>query len=99
MATRYVAKPQSPPCSIAGSPLYNQRVHAMKTLFILMLSLAAFNFTVQAQFTILKHLDSGTTGKSPYGDLVSDGTYLYGMASSGGANTFFGTIFKIKPDG
>lgn len=64
-----------------------------------MLCLAAFSFTAQAQFTILKHLESATTGKSPYGDLVFDGTYLYGMASSGGANTYFGTIFKIKPDG
>ncbi len=42
---------------------------------------------------------SGTSnGRSPLGTLISDGTYLYGMTSSGGANSN-GTIFKIKPDG
>lgn len=33
-----------------------------------------------------------------YANLVSDGTYLYGMTSSDGANSK-GTVFKIKPDG
>ena len=42
---------------------------------------------------------SGTTnGSSPYGNLISDGTFLYGMTVNGGANNF-GTIFKIMPDG
>lgn len=39
-----------------------------------------------------------TTGTMPNGTLVSDGIFLYGMASSGGTNSM-GTIFKIKPDG
>ena len=37
-------------------------------------------------------------GKEPYGSLISDGTFLYGMTSWGGANDM-GVIFKIMPDG
>ncbi len=40
---------------------------------------------------------SGNYGVSPYGSLVFDGTFLYGMTSGGNSND--GTIFKIKPDG
>jgi len=39
-----------------------------------------------------------TNGSLPYGSLISDGTFLYGMTNKGGANDF-GTIFKIMPDG
>ncbi len=39
-----------------------------------------------------------SNGSSPYGSLIFDGTFLYGMTSAGGLNAF-GTIFKIKPDG
>jgi uncharacterized repeat protein (TIGR03803 family) len=38
-------------------------------------------------------------GSYPFGSLISDGTFLYGMASYGGSNTYYGTIFKIMPDG
>ncbi|MBI3501251.1 MAG: T9SS type A sorting domain-containing protein [Bacteroidetes bacterium] len=37
-------------------------------------------------------------GSYPTGDLMYDGTYLYGMAQNGGANGY-GTIFKIMPNG
>lgn len=37
-------------------------------------------------------------GNLPYGFLISDGTYLYGMTQSGGANSK-GAIFRIMPDG
>ncbi|HEY4798202.1 MAG TPA: choice-of-anchor tandem repeat GloVer-containing protein, partial [Bacteroidia bacterium] len=43
---------------------------------------------------------TGTTsnGGHPYGSLFYDGTFLYGMTQNGGVG-FYGTIFKIKPDG
>ncbi len=37
-------------------------------------------------------------GAYPYGSLISDGTYLYGMTKTGGANNL-GVVFKIKLDG
>jgi uncharacterized repeat protein (TIGR03803 family) len=50
-----------------------------------------------AQYTKLLDLTSATGGQ-PIGDLISDGTYLYGMTRNGGSSGK-GTIFKIKPDG
>src|SRR5690606_11824467 len=51
-------------------------------------------------------VDNINNGREPYGSLVSDGTYLYGMTKEGGegvTNTAttskYGVIFKIKPDG
>lgn len=43
---------------------------------------------------------AGTNGNYPFGSLVYDGTFLFGMTSSGsnGINVG-GNIFKIKPDG
>jgi uncharacterized repeat protein (TIGR03803 family) len=38
-------------------------------------------------------------GDGPAGDLFYDGTFLYGMTTAGGINNYYGTIFKIKPDG
>jgi uncharacterized repeat protein (TIGR03803 family) len=49
-------------------------------------------------YTKLLDFAGTTNGSSPYGSLVSDGTYLYGTTQLGGANGY-GTIFKIKPDG
>ena len=48
----------------------------------------------------VKLLDfAGTsTGSYPGGSLISDGTFLYGITSDGGAYDD-GVIFKIKPDG
>lgn len=49
----------------------------------------------------LLNFDSITNGRNPFGTLISDGTYLYGMTSGSGTNssTSFGTIFKIMPNG
>ncbi|MGB3947461.1 MAG: choice-of-anchor tandem repeat GloVer-containing protein [Bacteroidia bacterium] len=52
---------------------------------------------------------TGANGQFPACNLITDGTYLYGMTGGGGANNTWpscwdvlggcGTIFKIKPDG
>ena len=39
-----------------------------------------------------------SNGENPNGDLISDGTFLYGMTTKGGEQGS-GTVFKIKPDG
>jgi uncharacterized repeat protein (TIGR03803 family) len=49
-------------------------------------------------YSKLLDFDGATNGKYPYGSLVSDGVFLYGMTEIGGTNNK-GTIFKIKPDG
>ena len=49
-------------------------------------------------FSSILAFDFGTSGNGPNGALISDGTYLYGMATSGGTG-LYGTVFKIKPDG
>ena len=38
------------------------------------------------------------SGAFPFGSLITDGTFLYGMTSQGGS-AFQGTLFKIRPDG
>ncbi len=50
-------------------------------------------------FAVIKALSSAE-GSNPSGNLVegTDG-FLYGTASQGGANRFYGSIFKIRPDG
>lgn len=49
-------------------------------------------------YSRLLEFDGAAKGRSPYGSLVSDGTYLYGMSYNGGIENF-GTLFKIMPDG
>lgn len=49
-------------------------------------------------FTKILDFDNTTNGGNPSGSLISDGSYLYGMTSVGGANSN-GTIFKIMPNG
>ena len=70
----------------------------MKKSIILSLFITASFLTAKAQFTKLLDFSDYATGKYPGGSLISDGTFLYGMASSGGINQV-GVIFKIKPDG
>lgn len=49
-------------------------------------------------YSKLLDFDDTFNGKSPYGSLIYEGAFLYGMTSEGGTNNG-GTIFKIKPDG
>ncbi|MGD0710661.1 MAG: choice-of-anchor tandem repeat GloVer-containing protein [Bacteroidales bacterium] len=68
----------------------------MKKIYIVII-LAIIGLKANAQYTILLNFDSAN-GSNPYGSLIYDGTYLYGMTSLGGTYND-GTIFKIKPDG
>jgi uncharacterized repeat protein (TIGR03803 family) len=58
-----------------------------------------FKISSTGAFSVLKHLNATTDGRSPQGKLLigSDGN-LYGMTYSGGSNNA-GTIFKITPTG
>jgi uncharacterized repeat protein (TIGR03803 family) len=71
----------------------------MKTrILLILIFLFTSTFLVKAQYTKLFDFVDTTSGQSPYADLVSDGTYLYGMTYMGGTYSK-GLIFKIKPDG
>ena len=60
-------------------------------LFVLVGAIANAQYTKLLDFT-------GINGNQPYGSLISDGTFLYGMTSRGGINDI-GVILKIMPDG
>ncbi len=51
-----------------------------------------------AGYTKLHDFAAGANGREPYGALISDGTYLYGLTYFGGANDL-GTAFRLMPDG
>ncbi len=68
----------------------------MKTFF--RISLVLLTISVSAQHTKLLDFTGTANGDEPWGSLISDGVFLYGMTSKGGSNDQ-GTIFKIKPDG
>lgn len=65
-----------------------------KIIFSVLLSLT-IGYT---QYTNLLNFAGATNGKNPYGSLIYDGTFLFGMTQVGGVNDM-GTLFKIKPDG
>jgi uncharacterized repeat protein (TIGR03803 family) len=64
------------------------------------ITLLAITFCLQtnAQLTTILNFAGFSNGNHPQGSVISDGTYLYGMTSGGGA-TSMGTIFKIMPNG
>lgn len=71
----------------------------MKILKLLIVAIFVLQCSsITAQFTKLLDFSGSLNGQYPYGSLISDGTYLYGMTNYGGTNDL-GTIFKIKPDG
>ena len=67
----------------------------LHTLLVLCLLAAS---TLHAQYTVLLDFDVAGNGGNPWGSLISDGNFLYGMTRIGGKNDL-GTIFKINPDG
>jgi uncharacterized repeat protein (TIGR03803 family) len=50
-------------------------------------------------YTIIYNFLGSPDGSSGWGSLISDGTFLYGMAYNNGSSSVYGNIFKIKPDG
>lgn len=79
----------------------------MKKSNFFLAAVAALNFQFStlnstAQYTKLFDFE-GINGSKPFGSLISDGTFLYGMTPFGGTGTACfagcGVIFKIKPDG
>ncbi len=74
----------------------NKLNHAI--LVLITNSLLLITNNALAQYTKLLDFDGTSNGRNPFASLVSDGTFLYGMTSAGGANNM-GTVFKINPDG
>ena len=70
----------------------------MKKLYTIIL-LAACSINANAQYIkIHDFAGASADGRTPVGDLYSDGTFLYGMTKQGGT-TDSGVIFKIMPNG
>lgn len=67
------------------------------TSFLIVIAIS-LSVNANAQYIKLLDFNSVANGKWPHGELVSDGTFLYGMAYGGGISNN-GTLFKIKPDG
>lgn len=73
----------------------------MKTkiyLFAIIFNLLGVCNSALAQYSELTDFSGASNGTNPFGTLISDGTFLYGMTSSGGTNNK-GAIFKIMPNG
>jgi len=62
------------------------------------LTVGFLSYEANAQYTKLLDFAGATNGSNPWGSLISDGTFLYGMTDAGGTNNG-GTIFKIMTDG
>ena len=63
-----------------------------------MVTLLGLRQIASAQFTKLLDFDGTTNGSRPWGSLISDGIFLYGMTIGGGTNDK-GTIFKLMLNG
>lgn len=75
----------------------NKYTEQMRKNYIFLLLLLT-GIIAKAQFTKLLDFGGAVNGTYPYGSLISDGTFLYGMTSMGGTHSN-GSIFKVKPDG
>ena len=56
-----------------------------------------FRLTTDGTLTLLENFDSGTSGRSPQGELVELEGILYGNTNQGGANGF-GTVYEYRVD-
>ena len=69
-----------------------------KQVSVFILALSLFVFTANAQYTTIVNFNGAANGANPQGSLISDGTWLYGMARYGGANNM-GEVFRVMPNG
>ncbi len=70
-----------------------------KTFFIMLFAVLLISWKISAAVNVMHHFTPGNVqGSQPYGDLISDGTYLYGMTSKLGQYNC-GTIFRLNLDG
>jgi uncharacterized repeat protein (TIGR03803 family) len=65
---------------------------------IIVIIAMAFCLNTNAQYTRLYSFGTTPDGSNPVGNLITDGTFLYGMTEFGGTGNV-GTIFKIMPNG
>jgi len=78
---------------ILRQPQYKKNMYLLLTLAYMLIGTFSY-----AQYTKLLDFVGAANGRAPSGSLISDGTFMYGMTYSGGANNL-GTVFKIMPDG
>lgn len=69
----------------------------MKKVIVFLSLIVMSNFVMFSQVNKLHDFES-ETGRDPYDGLITDGTYLYGLAQYGGTNSG-GVAYKIKTDG
>jgi uncharacterized repeat protein (TIGR03803 family) len=69
----------------------------MKKVIVFLSLIVMINFVMFSQVTKL-HDFASETGRDPYDGLITDDTYLYGLAQYGGTNSG-GVVYKIKLDG
>ena len=70
----------------------------MKKKLLIAFFIISYSLALKAQYTKILDFAGAVNGNYPKGDLIFDGTFLYGLTSNGGVNNL-GVIFKIKPDG
>ena len=73
-----------PPAKAAAVSQDTKNKKTMKRLYTAIF-LTIASTIASAQYTKLFDFNIGN-GDNPTGDLISDGTFLYGMASQGGSN-------------
>ena len=69
----------------------------MKKRIAVLIILITSIINCSAQYTKLIDFGDTTYANHPHGNLISDGTFLYGMTAEGGIG--YGMIFRIKTDG
>ncbi|MBS1952149.1 MAG: gliding motility-associated C-terminal domain-containing protein, partial [Bacteroidetes bacterium] len=75
-----------------------QKIKSLKSAPLLAVLASLIALHTSAQYTKLFDFGGTSNGLNPYSSPITDGTFLYGMTSFGGAN-YLGTVYKVKTDG